>query len=561
MPAATVVAQAATPAEISVLACLATPEPPAATRYHLIVAGVDGSTPVECWERIGPLKGTIRGRLTWRSRTRSEVWFAKLTVGELKPDTVYRLELVDVDRQEIVARATGRTLPAVDAAEDHLNVVFGSCHAIQRQPPLRRSIAEFLSRAYQEFESSAGPISFNLWLGDQVYVDDHVAENLRLTDPHEVIVGCYANTWGLDEHDHPSGLAAMMRRSSNWYLPDDHEFWNDYPRASWTLPVRTARRVGTHLRRYVQDNYLSNRRPRIATMPHPYDQGLWGRTAGAAYMAFQSPDRRRHHLFDTDTSPELVQEFDAHGVKFALVDTRWRRTMSKTKNPIAGFMTAESLQHLERILAHDGPVVLGLSRPVIGRMPNRGFFNEEWESGPESYRTQYLDLWRALAARMADHKPTIILAGDVHEHSIKATADGTLAEFTCPAMALLPTLRPVADGTRSSVLRPIMNAKGRAVRWWWRKAEGRDELTHVDPSSLTPAPADSGDRDSYEEVQGHSLLAKAQGEWEGLSLLTIDNKGADGLVVTCTYRVRNTQTGEEQTRDCTLKWSGRLWHP
>ncbi len=540
MTKGTLIGQAPTATSVAVLACLATDEQPDPGSYEISIADHDRVIPVDSWEVLEPLTWNLRREWDQRfGRRPIPVTMAKLRIDGLDPATTYTLRLVEIAGGRSVSRAEVRTLPESSAGT--ANVVFGSCHALQHTDQARRQSTEFLTGAYEKLTEQSGPADANVWLGDQVYADDHIARNLVATDPHRAILDSYAKTWGLGEGK-PSGLASMMQQAANWYLPDDHEFWNDYPRASVTLPFHTAKRLAHHLYRYARG---------IGDMPHPHDQGPWGRTAGAAYLAFQSPDQRPFGSFGYNANPEMLAQFDVAGVKIGLLDTRWRRTMSKARNPNAGFMTPEALQQLERLLDNDGPVVIGLARPLIGQTSHRGWFTEEWESGPENFRRQYRQLWSLLGKRSAAGKPTIIIAGDVHEHSAKLTADGTIAEFVCPPLSLLPSLRPASQADQSSRFSGIMDIKGRVVRRFWNTES--TSLTHVDPAGV------DGPDGVHAHAEGTPLIVKDEGVWEGLAMLRIDNEGDGPLEVSCHFELSDITTAADKPQSVTLRWDGDRW--
>ena len=69
-----------------------------------------------------------------------------------------------------------------------------------------------------------------------------------------------------------------------------------------------------------------------------------------------------------------------------------------------------------------------------------GGSTSHWKSGPEDYRAQYKQLWKALTRRADRGLPTIVVAGDVHHHSARTALDRRLAEFVCSPMALIDSL-------------------------------------------------------------------------------------------------------------------------
>lgn len=376
------------------------------------------------WEALGQ---RMSGR---HPKPQPRLEYSKADVGGLEPATGYRIVVRSESGEE--ADCWGATMP--DSGTDQATFVFASCHGIKADATKGKARARFLADAYRTFEQQAVGPMYNLWLGDQIYLDDPWQHGWKPTvDPHREIIQSYQETLGLLGHV-PSGLPRLLDSGSNWFLPDDHEFWNNYPRASLvTLPFHTLPRVAEQVKRF----FVKPSEP-----PHPYHHGGWGRTAGAAYMAFQSADRQPFNDFGDEVSPGAVQTIELANTTVALVDTRWRRTMRVWPAPgrSSGFMPEEDFDNLARVLDRNHLVVLGLAKPIIGYLASEGPFVEDLEIGPEHYRRQYRKLWMALNRRARRNLPTLVLAGDVHNHSARLALDSTLAEFVCSPMSLIDSL-------------------------------------------------------------------------------------------------------------------------
>jgi len=556
--------------------------------------------PLLDWSTTSPLSASSARRwhqMRGKSGAIPEISYTKTVIDGLEPATAYRLE---VKRgHETLATCFGSTSPDHDTTSARL--MFGSCHGVSAdryKAEIRRS---FLSSAHGRLSAAnSGPL-YQMWLGDQLYVDDPWKHGWKPTiDPHREIITRYRVALGLTPH--PSALPELLALGSNHFIPDDHEFWNNYPRASMaTLPIHTASRVAAQVKRY-----FFNR----SEAPHPHHHGSWGRAAGAAFMAFQSPDPLAFDEFDADVSPEAVHTIEFKSATVAIVDTRWHRTMAlRDVTGRARFLSQDDFDRLAKILEREHLVVLGLSKPIIGALSPNGWFNESLEVGPEDYRSQYRKLWKLLNRRADRNLPTVVLAGDVHHHTARTALDGRLAEFVCSPMALIDSLdylefqniedlEVVAvadervdgeddedDGERSApkvsfnvkthsrfsqMLGRLSRAKGLSCRlannataavlrrdrkpWRYRAsahrhpridAEGR--LTFADGTQLFPT------------VSGSDHLVPKV-ECSGLAALDLDLSGERPII---RYRAELDNTGISKhvprQVDITLRWNGRRW--
>ncbi len=422
---------------LTVLVLVAEPEPPPEVLHlHVSLDGDEQAVPVSKaeisqWHTTTPHSASVARR--WHeARGRlgdiPEITYAKTVVDGLEAGTSYR---IDVKRgEESLVHCFGATTPGPETTTARL--VFGSCHGVSAEKVKAGHRASFLDSAHGRLRAGPhGPI-YQFWLGDQLYVDDPWKHGWKPTiDPHREIINRYRVALGLTPH--PSGLPTILSQGSNHFIPDDHEFWNNYPRASMaTLPVHTISRVAAQVKRYFFNS---------SEKPHPYHHGAWGCAAGAAFMAFQSADNRAFDEFEPKVSPNAVQTIEFPGATVAMVDTRWHRTMAlRDVSGRARFLLDEDFDRLAGILERDHLVVLALAKPIIGALSPNGWFNESLEVGPEDYRAQYRKLWANLNRRADRDLPTVVLAGDVHHHSARTALDGRLAEFVCSPMALIDSL-------------------------------------------------------------------------------------------------------------------------
>ncbi len=450
-------------------------------------AGPVAKTPMGPWHTTIPGSPSLARR--WhRIRRRGdipEITYAKTVVSGLTPGTAYRIDVRRGD--ESLAHCFGATLPGPDTTTARL--VFGSCHGVSASDERATRRRSFLTKAHGRLAAAAkGPL-YQLWLGDQVYVDDPWFHGFDpAVDPHRNIIVRYRHALALTER--ASALPEIYAKATNQFIPDDHEFWNNYPRASFaTLPIQTASRVTAQVKRY-----FFNR----SEQPHPYHHGGWGRTAGAAFMAFQSSHPAGFDQFTPEVSPSAVQRIEFPGATVAMVDTRWHRTMAL--RGIGGrsrFLTADDFERLVEVLQRDHLVVLGLAKPILGALSPNGWFNESLEVGPEDYRAQYEELWKALITRAENDLPTVVLAGDVHHHSARSALNDRLVEFVCSPMALIDSLNqletvPASDLVVADDALPEVDT-----------ADPADEATNADDEEAAPAPR--------LRKKPHRLLSRAMG--------------------------------------------------
>ncbi|MDG2112680.1 MAG: hypothetical protein P8N02_08730 [Actinomycetota bacterium] len=345
--------------------------------------------------------------------------WSKLRLHGLTPASTVQLraradDYVDSPPAHIV------TLPTADT--DRIGLVVGS-----RYDRGNAEVALRLIEAYERVGNTDGAhrSALHFWLGDQVYVDAPWTAGLRASDAWDVVAGKYLDTWEVGPRRDPEvGLGAMLRRGSNWFLPDDHEFWNGYPQLSFvTLTAHATQRA---IRQFL-------RLLRPGTSPHPASQGVFGRATGHGYVVFQSTLDAPE--FDESVTPAQVQELDFDAARLLLADTRWARTIRRRLRN-AGFMLDADLDHLLSRLDTDKLVVLMLARPMIGHPPKKtGRF--ALDVGTEAYYDQYNRLCKAVFDRAEAGRPTLLIGGDVHVHAVRDALDHRVLEIVSSPMSLL----------------------------------------------------------------------------------------------------------------------------
>ena len=580
----------------TVLVLVSGPEPPSDVLHlDVILDGDEQAVPVAKaeiagWHTTTPQAPSAARRwheIRGKVGPIAEISYSRTVIDGLEPGIAYR---IDVKRsEESLTHCFGATTPGRETTNARL--MFGSCHGVSADRVKAGHRASFLGSAHGRLRAaSRGPI-YQFWLGDQLYVDDPWKHGWKPTiDPHREIINRYRVAFGLTKH--PSALPTILSQGSNHFVPDDHEFWNNYPRASLaTLPVHTTSRVAAQVKRY-----FFNRTEK----PHPYHHGAWGRAAGAAFMAFQSADTRGFDDFAPEVSPSAVHTIEFPGATVAMVDTRWHRTMAlRDVSGRARFLLDDDFERVAAILDREHLVVLGVAKPIIGALSPNGWFNESLEVGPEDYRAQYRKLWAALNRRADWNLPTVVLAGDVHHHTARTALDGRLAEFVCSPMALIDSLdylkmQPVdgattataSTGESQSSANISFNVK---THTGFSKALGRLKQGKTVASQLannTQAAVLRRDRkplryrDSahrHPRIDGRGRLTYADGtqlfppvsdpeqavpkvECSGLGALDLDLDGEHPVI---RYRAELDNSGISdivpRRVDITLRWNGTRW--
>ena len=199
--------------------------------------------------------------------------------------------------------------------------------------------------------------------GDQVYLDIGF-DSLSLI-PHEIrerIADDYAVHW--------QALGSILSRGGTWMLPDDHEYWNDYPFVPAWIPTLAA-----------------------LTLPHVRQH--WHRAARDAVQNIQR-------------SP-VVESFTLGNDRtVCLADVRSHRSDN-------GFLPDAEFQKLLRWARRRScPGVLAISQPLI-------VTENKFERNLRSFPSQYARLLDALS--VADHD-VVVLSGDVHFGRIASVALG-----------------------------------------------------------------------------------------------------------------------------------------
>jgi len=241
--------------------------------------------------------------------------------------------------------------------------------------------------SYKALYERKQKIDLTILAGDQVYLDiGFDSLSLWPSEIRQRIADDYAEHW--------QALGSILSRGGTWMLPDDHEYWNDYPFYDSLIPTLLALKI-SHVR--------SN----------------WKRASNDAVKNIQ-----RTKLVD------FLEIGDDLSICFA--DTRSKRKKS-------GFLPKDAFRSVTDWAENlESPGVLVTSQPLIVK-PNDN------EANLLSFETQYKKLLSALASSGHD---IIVLSGDVHYGRI-ATAElgnggGKLIEIISSPLSNLTGLNGIA---------------------------------------------------------------------------------------------------------------------
>jgi len=334
--------------------------------------------------------------------------------NSLPPDTAFEFVGRSPDKPD--HRATSRTLPDQLSPTDPFVIALGSCYfGPVDKGRVRAAFRELTTRPRLRF-----------LVGDQVYTEGHTnylkyLANFIANDPPQVF-DLYRAQWA--DRDFLEFIAACP----TCVLPDDHEFWNDFP----------------HNCIHMRWTYNGDTRERIK------------REANEAFEAYQRP------LNGPVSSPtgEMCFHFKVDPLNFLVVDTRIDRTRFDCPSagllgcPKVGFLSPTGRTQLEKWARElEGPGVLVMADLLADSPGTRvlGLPHTMPDTTLADYPEDFLWIWKALIEAPHD---VLVLAGDVHYarfgrvnarlsplYRFSAPRLGTVYECVSSALSLLPTAR------------------------------------------------------------------------------------------------------------------------
>lgn len=213
--------------------------------------------------------------------------------------------------------------------------------------------------------------AFKCLAGDQIYLDFPIPLN-PLSGHHTKVAGRYKEYWGDDAY------RKVLVTTPNFFLCDDHEWWNDYPERQRHLP----------------HTYTAKQRK------------SYGVAATEYYEAFQRI---------LNPGPDRWYSFDIDPVSFFFADTRSKRDSVGRDGKTPQFMQADQWRALEQWqhnLTGAGILITGM--PLFQK--DGDWKDHSLSNFPEDNQ-RLLDLFtRSLTGNNADGRPhdIVILSGDIH---------------------------------------------------------------------------------------------------------------------------------------------------
>jgi len=269
--------------------------------------------------------------------------------------------------------------------------------------------------------------AFKLLIGDQVYAD-WPADYLPDFTGHpemEVYADRYAEYWGDPVY------REMMQSSPNFFMCDDHEFWNDYPEKQ------------IHLARS-QSEFKNNKYVQAA-------QDLYERFQSCANPG----DKPWYH-------------FAIGNVSFFVADTRSQREFYK-EDGTARFMPDQEWTELELwAKGLQGPGILVLGQPLFQKDGN--WKDHSLSNFAEDYGRLWSIIERSLRGENDHEKPhdILVLSGDIHTGRFAVGRRGNFeAPEGVPELIASPAsmIRPGSKEPEEPDYRFRVHHNGHATAW------------------------------------------------------------------------------------------------
>lgn len=320
------------------------------------------------------------------------------------------------DDELLIATGEFDCLPAElpSLGERPFTIALGSCYSNQGDDGQ-------VSAAYQALyrQSDLRP-DVTFLVGDQVYLDigfdslNPIPSMIR-----ERIANDYARHW--------HGLAGVFRSGATWMLPDDHEYWNDYPFNDQPILALKALNIG-----FVKRAWLTAAREGVAHIQRP-------------------------RLLEVVTIGSELS--------ICLADLRSERNSE-------GFLPEEAMSELVDWAKHlSCPGVLVLPQILIDQFT-------KGERNLLNFRKQYITLLEALADTGQD---IVVLSGDVHFGRIAQVRLGNKGGRLIEVVASpLSNLQGYLNGFATAIAQPIPeyfpDPKAIAIPGW------QSAKVHYDPA-------------------------------------------------------------------------------
>lgn len=283
-----------------------------------------------------------------------------VTLDHPEPDgALYDLTIPEAERS---LPFQWSTMPA-RVTDQGVTFLFGSCFSRKDDKSGKLGAAlKFLMK-----NQDASRPAFKMMIGDQVYQDWPPVLLTRRT-PVRIYADRYEEFWADDAY------RGALQACPNFFLCDDHEFWNDYPEFQKQLPI----------------TYGARRRK------------IFGDVANALYYAYQ----RCLNLEETEWT-----QFKIDPVSFFISDSRSKR--DEVAKPGAQFFTDQQWAALEKWANElDGPGVFVIGQPPFQKDGDRK--DHSLSNFPADYRRLLKVFSDAQGGNDRTPHNILVLSGDIH---------------------------------------------------------------------------------------------------------------------------------------------------
>ena len=399
-----------------------------------------------------------------------------VTLDGLPSDAWYRVDVripepLRPHSPALEARCRARTLPAeLAVGEPPLRIFTASCYDVDTDTQDR------LDKAYTRLFPSTGPDL--TWItGDAAYGDAPfwLYATLARHTPRTYALLEYWGSWGMQYGNDADprgqrrpGMRSVLSNGPNWFVADDHEFWNNWPHATVTsrhsygnigkAMMGIVRRAGHSRHPLGPDETVSPphdpgedpKDPLVQNyLPvHPDEWGAWSRGAFDLIGSFETRsvrDRTTGRITwgerddgDPDRPPadgprdtvhrplnQVLQTIDLGPVQVALLDTRTRRVRKPRHPVLSTFVDEEFLDEMLALARRAEIFVLVMPEPALVRPawcdstdPREPLFTSD--IAIHDYWYQYERFWNGLVAAR-DGRPTVTVGGDIHRTYVAYT--------------------------------------------------------------------------------------------------------------------------------------------
>jgi hypothetical protein len=304
----------------------------------------------------------------------------------LEPGRAYKIGVTaSADGTATSAELRTKTLPTVvpGLLDGTFNILLVSCFHNAED---RGGQAGLFAR---QLNSAARP-DLTLLLGDQVYLDLPTLANFppdaaRLARKFEAD---YRANWQGE-----AGYSQLLRLAPTMSVPDDHEYWNNFP----------------HPSPFIQNSWTESGREN------------WTVAASALYKAFQFTDERDAYFHGGPTTLGDASVLDIEPLSFFLADGRSQRDPGRAR--VLTTRAREQLQHWVAEVIRKRRIALFITGQSL-----LDSASSEWKGKIADYlMPDYGDfglITQTLAKVAEAGLPVILITGDVHWGRVAAIRDG-----------------------------------------------------------------------------------------------------------------------------------------